>query len=530
MSGVEDEKTPKEIQTGVTSVSFEQSCFDKDWILQLNQPEQIDNFICLICKKVANNPIEISCPQHKDMDASPVVGEHCLKQFLNINPNSCPVQSHDGCIYAQTKIVQRCIDALKVVCPLQFQQDSQVSSQGEQQRGGENERVMCNFKGKIKDLNDHFNNVCPLKSFGCLYKPFGCEHNCPKRQLQNHLCSEVIFHFDLAVKVVGALQEEIKQLKLQIQLNKKNKDEIVELKEKELVEKDNETKRVQRESQQELLKLRADIEITKKDFVEKEKHYNESIKILQEKNEKLTQDIQKLSNKEERKDDDSLFSSNFKPSFPFALFSSSSKLLKTLSGHTSRVFSIDYSTLDGQFICSGSEDKTVRIWDAETAKQIQLFDKHQYVVYCVKFSPYHYHNHRRNVICSSANKKTIRFWDFKKNEQLQIVNGHNNSVTCIKFSPVNSGRYLCSGARDKTIRLWDIETSKSLHVFNGHEDSIWCVDISPLQSNNNNKSNSIGVIGGNGYTICSGSKDKTIRIWDIETTKQLDVFKGHTDF
>ncbi|ETO09199.1 G-protein beta WD-40 repeats containing protein, partial [Reticulomyxa filosa] len=46
--------------------------------------------------------------------------------------------------------------------------------------------------------------------------------------------------------------------------------------------------------------------------------------------------------------------------------------------------------------------------------------------------------------------------------------------------------------------------------------------------NNNNKSNSIGVIGGNGYTICSGSWD--IRIWDIETTEQLNVFKGHDNF
>ncbi|ETO32886.1 hypothetical protein RFI_04229 [Reticulomyxa filosa] len=214
-------------------------------------------------------------------------------------------------------------------------------------------------------------------------------------------------------------------------------------------------------------------------------------------------------------------------------FRAYSKLLNTFNGHTSCVYNIDYSTFgDDQFICSGSEDKTVSVWDVENNKQIQSFDRHSCSVYCVKFSQYHYNNYRLNVICSSSLDKTIRFWDFKHNKQLQIFNGHTSGVCGIKFSPFNGGRYLCSGSDDKTIRLWDVETSKSLHIFKGHGSPVWCIDISPLQSNSNDKndnSKNVGVIGGNGYTICSGSFDQTIGIWDIETAEQLVVFKGHGD-
>ncbi|ETO20930.1 hypothetical protein RFI_16275, partial [Reticulomyxa filosa] len=145
-------------------------------------------------------------------------------------------------------------------------------------------------------------------------------------------------------------------------------------------------------------------------------------------------------------------------------FRSSSKLLKTFSGHTKAVWSIDYSTFSGdQFICSGSHDNTVCLWDVDNSKQIGSFHEHSSVVYCVRFSSYHYCNYRQNVICSSSYDKTIRFWDTEHNRQSQILNGHTRCVYCIEFSPFNGGRYLCSGSYDKTIRLWDVETSESLH-------------------------------------------------------------------
>ncbi|ETO31263.1 WD-40 repeat-containing protein [Reticulomyxa filosa] len=200
--------------------------------------------------------------------------------------------------------------------------------------------------------------------------------------------------------------------------------------------------------------------------------------------------------------------------FMFETFNSFSKLLNNFTVHTKQVSSIDYSTFNGiQLICSGSSDKTVCVWDINSNKQLQSLDGHTESVNCAKFSQYYYNKHCRNIICSASDDNTIRLWDFKHNQQLQLFNEHKDGVYGIEFSSFNSGRYLCSASLDNTIH------------------GVLCVDMSPEQSSNNiddNTSSSVSVIGGNGYTICSGSCDNTIRIWDIETTKQFIVLKGHT--
>ncbi|ETO28421.1 serine/threonine protein kinase [Reticulomyxa filosa] len=334
------------------------------------------------------------------------------------------------------------------------------------------------------------------------------------KKLQNHLQQESLKY-----------REDFESSKLKIdesnrKLNKNNT-KINQLK-KKIQNKDNEINALHQDIQlkdKQIIDKEKLIQQMKRDFNDKERqsqsHYEQSIKLLKDKHLQLIQDFHKLSKKEI-------------PTIHFDKFRSSYKLINTLTGHTSIVWNIDYSTFDDcQFICSGSLDKTVCVWDIDNNRQIQSFNRHLYHVYCAKFSQYHHYNTNRNVICSSSYDKTIRFWDFKNNQQLQVLNGHTSGVWGVIFSTFSGGRYLCSGSFDWTIRLWDVETSKSLLCFNGHTGTVRCMDISPLQNSNNNKSNNIGVIGGNGYTICSGSRDNTIRIWDIETAKQLIVFKGH---
>jgi WD40 repeat protein len=76
------------------------------------------------------------------------------------------------------------------------------------------------------------------------------------------------------------------------------------------------------------------------------------------------------------------------------------------------------------------------------------------------------------------------------------LDGHTNLVTSVAFAP--DGKHLVSGSDDKTVRLWNIESGDQIAVLRGHSAWVSSVAFSP-----------------DGNHIASGSWDKTIRVWDI---------------
>ena len=86
--------------------------------------------------------------------------------------------------------------------------------------------------------------------------------------------------------------------------------------------------------------------------------------------------------------------------------------------------------------------------------------------------------------------------------------GHASSVSSVVFSP--DGRTLASGSYDKTIRLWNVQTGTHLRTLIGHTDRIYSVVFSP-----------------DGRTLASGSYDKTIRLWNVQTGTHLRALTGH---
>ena len=104
------------------------------------------------------------------------------------------------------------------------------------------------------------------------------------------------------------------------------------------------------------------------------------------------------------------------------------------------------------------------------------------------------------LIKISAILKTLKkaqLWHFERENSLRLFAGHQETVNCVKFHP--NSNYLFTGSDDRSIRLWDINSGKCERVFfmnnqGAYKASVSTIDLSP-----------------SGKLIAAGYDDGTIR-------------------
>ncbi len=163
--------------------------------------------------------------------------------------------------------------------------------------------------------------------------------------------------------------------------------------------------------------------------------------------------------------------------------------------HTDSVWSIDLSS-DGKYAVTAASDKTFRLWDAKTGKEIRQFPG-WVDVSGVEFSP------DGKMIATSA--EDIRLYDTETGNELRRF-APNQAGWEVVFSP--DGKLLASGnfvdKTDGAVRLWDVATGNLVQTLQGHTQSVWRTAFSP-----------------DGKMLASSDLSGVVILWDLGTGKEI---------
>ena len=122
------------------------------------------------------------------------------------------------------------------------------------------------------------------------------------------------------------------------------------------------------------------------------------------------------------------------------------------SGHTDWVRSVALSS-DGMLLVSGSDDRTIKLWDIQTGDPFETFLGHSRSISSVSISV------DSTTIASGSRDGTIRLWDVQTGECCCVIQRHEDPVTCVSFSPTGPRRFI-STSQDNIIQQWDVDGSR----------------------------------------------------------------------
>jgi len=165
-------------------------------------------------------------------------------------------------------------------------------------------------------------------------------------------------------------------------------------------------------------------------------------------------------------------------------------VLANLRGHSADNINALRFSPDGTRFLSCGGDRTTRVWDVQTRRELFALRGHKKAVMTAAFSP------DGKTIATGSFDRTVRIWRALDGKPITQLDGHINQVWSVGFSP--DGATLASASEDFTVILWDTDTWRRKKTLEGHSGPLRALVYSP-----------------EGDLLATGANDKTVRLWDL---------------
>ncbi|ORX43340.1 WD40 repeat-like protein [Hesseltinella vesiculosa] len=142
-----------------------------------------------------------------------------------------------------------------------------------------------------------------------------------------------------------------------------------------------------------------------------------------------------------------------------------------LEGHIGAVNDIAFNEDQPNILYSGGWDHSIRSWDID--QQVNTMTKNcEKVVLAVDYSNY------SGLIATGHTDSDIRLWDPRSEDGVNVklsLRGHQKWVSSVSWAP-QSAYTLCSGSYDGTVRVWDIRSKGSVYTMEEGQEKMFAVD------------------------------------------------------